>query len=126
MQNLRRVRTAAFCSVIAACGLAPWGSGCSDPSPDPYQPLSEACDACLLEPGAEGCGDSYEACEELESCEPVVLCELGQGCYNEPSDGDCSRVKGCESGADEAELDAAAAFEACARSVCADVCSFKE
>jgi len=107
---------------MTAFGLA-LGS-CSDPDPDPYQPLTEACDACLLEPGSEGCGDAYQACEEMESCEPVVLCELGQQCYTEPSRGDCSRTRGCESGADSTELEAAAEFEACARSVCAEVCSF--
>jgi len=100
--------------------------GCSDANPDPYQPLSEACDACLLREGADGCGDTYEACEALADCESVVLCELGQQCYAEASGGDCSRKAGCESGADAEELASSEEFEECARSVCADVCDFVE
>lgn len=124
MQGPWHVPVSQLWFVIAAVGLG--SGGCADHDPDPYQPLTEACDACLLETGPDGCGDAYEACEELDSCEPVVLCELGQQCYTEPSSGDCSRTRGCESGADEAALEAAAEFEACARSVCAEVCSFKE
>ena len=124
MQRPRQVTTSLLWSLIAVLGLAP--GGCSDHNPDPYQPLTEACDACLLEPGPEGCGDAYQACEELASCESVVLCELGQQCYTEPGSGDCSRVKGCESGANAEALEAAAVFEQCARSVCAEVCSYVE
>ena len=100
--------------------------GCSGSDPDPYQPLSEACDACLLRADEDGCGDAYDACEALAECESIVLCELGQQCYAEPSDGSCSRTAGCESGADEAELASSEEFEECARSVCADVCDFVE
>lgn len=124
MQGFRPVPVSQFWIVIALVGL---GSGsCSDHNPDPYQPLTDACDACLLQAGPGGCGDAYEACESLEACEPVVLCELNQQCYTKPSSGDCSRARGCESGADTEELEAAAEFEDCARSVCVEVCSFVE
>lgn len=124
MRTFWRVRIRLLsCSVAAACFAAP---GCSGSDPDPYQPLSEACDACLLRDGGDGCGDTYEACEELAECESIVLCELGQQCYAEPSSGDCSRKAGCQSGADAEELRSSEAFEACARSVCADVCDFVE
>lgn len=124
MQTLSRVSASPLGSMLAAIAFA--AGGCSDHNPDPYQPLTEACDECLLASGADGCGDAYEACEDLVRCEPVVLCELGQQCYTEPSSGDCSRVKGCESGADMTALHAASEFEECARSVCADVCSYVE
>ena|SRR6187399_77177 len=124
MQVPKCVRTTSALWVIVmvgACALA-----CSSSNPDPYQPLSEACDSCLLEEGSDGCGDAYATCEALEQCEAVVLCELQQQCYTEASDGDCSKVRGCESGADAEELEASAAFEQCARSVCAEICSFVE
>ena len=124
MRGFLQVQSGLVWSAITAAGLGL--IGCSDHDPDPYQPLTEACDACLLRTGSDGCGDAYEACEELESCEPVVLCELGQQCYTEPESSGCSRTRGCESGADSKELEAAAEFEACARSVCAESCSFME
>lgn len=124
MRTLLRVGISpVWCVITLACLTA---FGCSGSDPDPYQPLSEACDACLLRADEDGCGDAYDACEALDECEPIVLCELGQQCYAEASDGDCSRKAGCESGADEEELASSEEFEECARSVCADVCDFVE
>ena len=121
-----RTTSAPWVIVILRLTVGVCVEACSSSNPDPYQPLSEACDSCLLEAGPEGCGDAYAICEALDECEAVVLCELQQQCYTESSDGSCSRARGCESGADTAELEASAAFEQCARSVCAETCDFVE
>ena len=107
--------------MLGACALA-----CSSSNPDPYQPLSEACDSCLLDQGPEGCGDAYDTCEALDQCEAVVLCELQQQCYTESSDGDCSGRGAARVVPTRQELEASAAFEQCARSVCAEICAFVE
>lgn len=99
---------------------------CGSPDPDPYQPLSQACDDCLLRAGPTGCGDNYDECESKPDCEDVVLCELLQQCYTRPSGDGCSSQRGCREGASETELALAAEFEDCARSVCAADCDFVE
>jgi hypothetical protein len=97
---------------------------CSDPDPDPYQPLTEECDACLLESGAAGCGEQYRECEALPACDELVLCELAQQCYREPAHGSCASVRGCGEGVTEQELELSEAFETCARETCGQVCDF--
>lgn len=101
-------------------------SSCGSSDPDPYQPLSQACDDCLRRIGSTGCGDSYDACSAEPDCEDVVLCELLQQCYTEPSGDACSSDKGCQEGAPQSALERAASFEDCARTVCAAACDFVE
>ena len=97
---------------------------CSDPDPDPYQPLTEECDACLLDRGTAGCGDQYRECEELPACDALVLCELRQQCYSEPADSGCAAARGCEDKVTQQELELGEAFEMCARETCGHVCGF--
>ena len=106
---------------------APWllaQVACSDPDPDPYQPLTEECDACLLELGTAGCGDQYRRCEAQRACDELVLCELKQQCYREPAASGCANVRGCEEDLTEQELELSEAFESCARQTCGQVCDF--
>jgi len=122
--STRLPRTLSASAILLLFAGAPGGCGGHDP--DPYQPLTEACDACLREPGSTGCGDTYQACIELASCESLVLCELNQQCYFEPSSSDCAAARGCETDIGSSEAELADSFEACARSTCREACDFAE
>jgi hypothetical protein len=101
---------------------------CSGGEPPPTVVLSEACDSCLREPGAAGCGDQYQVCLEHEACERQILCELNQRCYHRAVDSSCAEERGCDLSPNEdaQAANAADAFEACARDVCRRECEFSE
>ncbi len=104
------------------------GAGCSDDPVDIYQPLSDACNACLSESSDAGasCRVELQACSDTPACEDYVYCQLRLRCYEEPASSGCEEERGCSLSVDAAPeaSERAAAFEQCARTVCAAQCEF--
>ncbi len=109
-------------TVIAALSLG----ACSE-EVDPL--ISEACEACLVQPkdaGAEaGCREEAEDCNATPGCGVFVGCQFRTHCFDKPDDGVCETRANCylEDDAGAAAL-AAAAYGRCARARCGEICGF--
>lgn len=99
---------------------------CEDEDTTGYAPLSAACDACLSQRDASGCRAQWDACTALAQCEESIVCALRVQCYVEEDASTCARDAGCElpSDASDEAVEAADAFETCARTECAEPCQF--
>lgn len=108
---------AAALAVLAGCTVTP------DDSPYASK-LSAACDACLTGSADTGahCGAELDSCDDAAECEEYVLCQLRFDCYRSPPGGSCERTAGCRA---PDPVDAAAAFESCARTQCRASCGFE-
>lgn len=109
--------------ILISAGLC---ISCSEDSSRYWDPLSEECDQCLSQGGTEGCETLWRECDEISGCADYVLCQLDRNCYASPPDSGCEERGGCELAADAAEgaEEAAAAFEACARTDCSEACDY--
>lgn len=99
---------------------------CEDEHSTSYAPLTAACDACLSQRDDSGCRAQWDACTALPECEESIVCALRVQCYVEEDASGCEQDAGCglPSDASGAAVEAADAFETCARTHCAEPCRF--
>lgn len=124
----------------ALLGVGGLGLGGCDENPDNnYEPVSDACIACLSEKKSSGCKVEYDACEQVNSCDAYVTCQLMGQCFERRRGSGCEQELGCnrpprevlsdaasqnDAGGSLSPRELASAVENCARTTCAKTCGF--
>lgn len=114
--------------------------GCAGTPDNSYEPVSDACLECLSEKKSAGCKAQYDACEEVDSCDDYVVCQLMGRCFEQQRTSGCEKELACmrppnqslsdaaslqgDAGAAASPRELAKAVESCARSTCAKTCGF--
>lgn len=132
---MRLVRTGwpILAGLLSVVGLA---AGCTPEPDNNYEPVSDACLACLSEHETNGCKAQFDACEGVDACDDYVVCQLMGRCFTQKPNSGCEEALACyepsdkapanDAGTGKSPRDLARAVEKCARSTCARVCDFVE
>jgi hypothetical protein len=125
--KLPRMRSAIRAwNIVASCVLC-GAFACGDPPSPLDAEIPPACDACLTggtDAGVDGCGIHERACSADMACEQSMICILQFDCLEGTNADGCTTQHDCTPPAGESAT-RLSAFEACARTTCADPCHFQ-